>query len=284
MKHLQIFIICLLFITAIKAQDFQGKAIYQSKFRLDMRVDSTQVSQTQQQQIQEMLRKQLEKNFELFFDKNRSIYREEARLEQETGGFGGMMIMVGGALNGKQFKDLKNKTFSKESELMGKNFLIKDSLTVFNWKLVNETKMIGNYLCFKAVATVKNPAMSLNFGRGGGGRNNQNQTENNTKVQAPPQDIIVEAWYSPEVPVNNGPAEYWGLPGLIMEVNADRMTLQLVKLEMNPKEKIQIKELDKGKVVTQKEYDDILKAKTEEMRQNFQGGQRGNTHSIQIRM
>lgn len=281
MKHLQTLLFFLLFVIAIKAQDFQGKAIYQSKFRIDMRVDSTQVSSTQQQQIQEMLRKQLEKNFELFFDKNTSIYREEAKLEQEAGGFGGMMMIIGGALNGKHFKDLKSKSFSKESELMGKNFLIKDSLTVYNWKLVNESKMIGSNLCFKAVATIKNTTMSLNFGRGGG-RNNPTQTGNNP--QPVQQDMIVEAWYSPEIPVNNGPGDYWGLPGLIMEVNADRMTLQLVKLDLNPKDRIQIKDLDKGKVVTQKEYDEIVKTKTEEMRQNFQGGQRGNTHGIQIRM
>ncbi|MDP2087910.1 MAG: GLPGLI family protein [Flavobacteriaceae bacterium] len=284
MKFYKLLLVFLLVSSVIKAQDFQGKAIYQSKFRFDMRLDSTQVSPAQQQQIMEMMRKQLEKNFELFFDKNTSIYKEEARLEQEAGGFGGMMVMIGGAMNGRHFKDVKNKSFTKESELMGKNFLIKDSLKVYNWKLVNETKSIGNYLCFKAIATVKNPAMSLNFGRGGG-RNNQNQTENNTQTQAAPQDMIVEAWYSPEVPVNNGPGEYWGLPGLIMEVNADRISLQLVSLDLNPKDRIQIKELDKGKVVSQKEYDDIVKAKTEEMRQNFEGGQRGNnTHGIQIRM
>lgn len=283
MKLINLMLVFILISSVLKAQDFQGKAVYQSNFRLQMRMDSTQVSQTQQQQIQEMLRKQLEKRFELYFDKSQSIYREEAKLEQETGGFGGMMVMVGGALNGKHYKDLKSKTFAKESELMGKNFLIKDSLKVYPWKLINESKMIGNYLCFKAVAMVKNPTMSLNFGRGAGAGNRQNQTENNPQPTV--QEMLIEAWYSPEVPVNNGPADYWGLPGLIMEVNADRMSLQMVQLEMNPKEKITIKPLDKGNVVTQKEYDDILKAKTEEMRQNFQGGgQRGNTHNIQIRM
>lgn len=282
MKLIHVLLVFILISTALKAQDFQGKALYQLKVKLQMRMDSTQVSQSQQQQIQEMLRKQLEKNFELIFDKNKSIYREEAKLEQETSGFGGMMIMVGGALNGNHYKDLKHKTYAKEAELMGKNFLIKDSLKVYQWKLINETKMIGNYLCFKAVATVINPTLSLNFGRGAAG-NRQNNTE--SKPQTTAQEIIVEAWYSPEVPINNGPSDYWGLPGLIMEVNADRMSLQLVQLELNPKEKINIKELDKGKVVSQNEYEEILKAKTEEMRQNFQGGsQRGNTHNIQIRM
>lgn len=282
MRHFKLLLVFMLLTTVVKAQDFQGKAIYQSKFRMDMKLDSTRISPSQQQQIVEMMRKQMEKTFEFNFDKNTSIYKEEAKLEQESGGFGGMMVMVGGAMNGKHFKDVKNKSFTKESELMGKNFLIKDSLTVYNWKLVNESKMIGKYLSFKAVATIKSNEMSFNMRRGGG----QNRVNPNDSIAAAPRDVIIEAWYSPEVPVNNGPGEYWGLPGLIMEVNADRMSLQLVSLDLNPKEKIKITEPDKGKVVTQKEYNEIMKSKMEEMRENFEGGRRqgGEGHRIQIRM
>lgn len=282
MKKLVILLMLVLFTAPIIAQDFQGKAIYQSKFRMDMQLDSTRISSTQQQQIREMMKRQLEKNFELTFDKYTAIYKEEAKLEQEAGGFGGMMF-IGGAMNGKHFKDVKHKLFTKESELMGKNFLIKDSLTVYNWKLVNESKMIGNYLAFKAVATVKSTEMSFNMRRGGG---QQNRTAPNDSIASAPRDILIEAWYSPEIPVNNGPGEYWGLPGLIMEVNADRTSLQLVSIDLNPKEKIKIAEPDKGKVVSQKEYNEIMKAKMEEMREQFEGGrQRGNeTHGIRIRM
>jgi GLPGLI family protein len=282
MKKITILIILGLFTVVLHAQEFQGKALYQSKFRMDVKLDSTRISPNQQQQIMEMMRKQMEKSFELIFDKNTSIYKEEAKLEQEAGGFGGMMIMIGGAMNGKLFKDVKNKMFTKESEMMGKNFVIKDSLTTYNWKLVNESKMIGKYLNFKAVATVKSNEMSFNM-RGG---RSQNRANPNDSIASAPRDIIIEAWYSPEVPVNNGPGEYWGLPGLIMEVNADRMSLQMVSLDLNPKEKIKITEPDKGKVVSQKEYNEIMKAKMEEMRENFEGGRKqGNdSHRIQIRM
>lgn len=266
---------------AVYAQDFQGKAIYQSKFTLDMKLDSTRVSPAQQQQIMDMMKRQMEKTFELIFDKTTSIYKEEVKLEQEAGSFGGMMF-IGGALNGRQFKDVKNKTYARESELMGKNFLIKDSLTTYNWKMINESKLIGNYLCFKAEATVKGSEMAMNFGR-----NQRNQSENKEdKIETKEREIVIEAWYTPEIPVNNGPADYWGLPGLIVEVKADRSTLSLVKVELNPKEKIVIKVPEKGKVVTKKEYDEIVAAKMEEMRQNFDGGRQrgGEGHRIQIRM
>ena len=63
----------------VSAQDFQGKAIYQSKFRLDMKMDSTRVSPAQQQQIMDMMKRQMEKSFELTFDRTTSIYKEEAK-------------------------------------------------------------------------------------------------------------------------------------------------------------------------------------------------------------
>lgn len=278
MKLIKLLVVFLFSVFIAKAQDFQGKAIYQSKFKIDMKLDSTRVSPIQQQQIMEMMKRQMEKSFELTFDKTTSIYKEEVKLEQEAGGFGGMMF-IGGAMNGKHFKDVKNKTYVRESELMGKNFLIKDSLRVYNWKMVNETKMIGNFLCFKAEAILKGSEMSMNFGR-----NQRNQTDD--KIETKEREILIEAWYTPEIPVSDGPADYWGLPGLIVEVNADRTSLSLLKVELNPKEKIQIKEPDKGKVVSKKEYDEIVASKMEEMRQNFEGGRQkgGEGHRIQIRM
>jgi GLPGLI family protein len=30
--------------------------------------------------------------------------------------------------------------------------------------------------------------------------------------------VVTTAWYTPQIPVSNGPRNYHGLPGLIMEV------------------------------------------------------------------
>ena len=89
-----------------------------------------------------------------------------------------------------------------------------------------------------------------------------------------PKEIEVTAWYTMQIPINQGPGEYWGLPGLILEVNAGRTTLLCSKIVMNPAEKTEIKKPEKGKEVTKKEYNDIIKKKMEEMREMY-GGRRG---------
>lgn len=89
-----------------------------------------------------------------------------------------------------------------------------------------------------------------------------------------PKEIEVTAWYTMQIPVNNGPGEFWGLPGLILEVSSGKTTLLCSKIVMNPVEKNEIKIPTKGKEVTRKEYNDIVKKKMEEMREMY-GGRRG---------
>ena len=91
-----------------------------------------------------------------------------------------------------------------------------------------------------------------------------------------PKEIEVVAWYTPEIPVNQGPGEFWGLPGLILEVSADRTTMLCTKIVLNPEVKEIIEIPEKGKEVTKKEYSDIMKKKMEEMRQMYGGRNRGN--------
>ena len=81
-----------------------------------------------------------------------------------------------------------------------------------------------------------------------------------------PKTVEVTAWYTPQVPINQGPDDFWGLPGLILEVNFDRTTILCTKIVMNPKEKDNIDKPDKGEVVTQEEYTKITMEKMQEFR------------------
>ena len=78
----------------------------------------------------------------------------------------------------------------------------------------------------------------------------------------------VVAWYTPQIPVSQGPSDFWGLPGLILEVNVGTTTMLCSKVIMNPKEKTKIKAPEKGKVVVKTEYKEIITGKMIEMRNN----------------
>ncbi|PHK25603.1 hypothetical protein VF13_42465, partial [Nostoc linckia z16] len=62
---------------------------------------------------------------------------------------------------------------------------------------------------------------------------------------------------------------YWGLPGLILEVNDGRTAILCTKVILNPKEKAEIKAPTSGEKVTQAKFDEIVTKKAQEMREMF---------------
>jgi GLPGLI family protein len=265
----KLILIALLFIiSSLNAQNFQGKAIYQTKRNVDLKMDSTQVDDAQQKMIQEMLRKQFEKTYVLTFDKNASVYKEDEQLDKPKPNQGGIVIQVVGSTN-KLYKNIKEKTYVDAQEMFGKIFLIKDELKTLDWKIEKDTKMIGKYLCFKATAI----KMVDDF---------DDNTMEKKDIQ---KEMKIIAWYTPEIPIAHGPASFYGLPGLILELHEDRMHYVCTKIVLNPKDKFEVTAPKKGKVVTQNQFNDIEEKKSKEMMKNFKSSRKkgdGNTFSIQI--
>jgi GLPGLI family protein len=288
--------IVLLFLTSINfyAQDFQGTAVYESKTSTAEIMKNfggnREITPEMQKNIEERMRKMFEKTFVLNFNKSTSIYKEEEKLDapgQDGGGGRMMMSMMGGG--GTQYKDVKDKIYAVDKDVFGKEFLVKDSLPSYKWQMSSESKKIGDYTCFKATAVVQTDATDFRNFRMRGNKNDDDKVKEekkkdsintNKKTNFLNDDIeqikekTITAWYCPEIPINQGPDKYWGLPGLILEVNDGTTILLCSKIVLNSKDKVEIKAPTKGKQVTQKEYDEIVKKKMEEMREMY-GGQRG---------
>ncbi|MBP7397790.1 MAG: GLPGLI family protein [Flavobacterium sp.] len=289
----KIFFVSILMVSGfINAQNFQGMAVYESKTSTsDMTSNfrgNREITPEMQKQIEERMKAMFEKTFVLTFDKNASTYVEEEKIEAagQQGGFRMMSSMMGGG--GTHYKNVKEKIFSVDKEFAGKEFLVQDSLPKLDWKLSGETKKIGNYMCFKATA-VRPVSQSdfRNFRRKKEDEKKEEVKQEETKTEEKKQDrntnfmdqwevpkeIVVTAWYTPDIPINQGPENYWGLPGLILEVSDGKTVILCSKIVINPKEKKEIKAPKKGKLVTQSEYDKIVAEKMEEWREmGRQGG------------
>ncbi|MGC6525482.1 MAG: GLPGLI family protein [Flavobacteriaceae bacterium] len=263
--RLIIFLLCSTF--SLFAQDFQGVATYKTQQKLDLKIDSTQVGGGEmQKQLMEMLKKQFQKTYVLTFDKNTSIYKEDEELAPPSTGSGMIFISLDGGSD-VLFKDIKNQSFTNQKETFGKQFIIKDRLKPIEWQLHSDTKNIGNYTCYKATYTKEIEEMSMmTFSSSDDEQNDEEPTTSpETKI------ITVTAWYTPQIPVSNGPDNYQGLPGLILEVNDRDLTILCSKITINPKKVIEISEPKKGKQVTQEEYDKIMMKKMEEMSEQYRG-------------
>ncbi len=273
-----------LWTVALTAQDFRGMAVYESKVKMDdAKLDENpNITPEMKKMIEEQMKKMSEKTFVLHFDRNTSIYEEEEILEAGNDPFGGGFKMMSNTMyGGAYYKNTKEQFYLQERDIFGKEFLIRDSLQVFNWELGTESKQIGNYTCFKATAVVpfdmtdfKN--MSRKEPKDDAEKEKQEQSTNFLDMIDVPTELVVTAWYTPQIPVSQGPSNYWGLPGLIMEVSSGKTTVLCSKIVINPKDKKEIKAPKKGKQVTQKEYEKTFMQKMEEFQQMGRG--RGGMH------
>ena len=98
------------------------------------------------------------------------------------------------------------------------------------WDISTESKKIGGYLCYKAVYIKKY------IGRDG-----------NMKT------LPVTAWFAPSLPYNYGPKQYYGLPGLILELHELFGVFLATDIKIGGDKNIMI-EFPKGKTITEEEY------------------------------
>jgi len=263
--------------TNVMAQDFQGIATYKSHRKVDIKLDSTQMNSEMHQRMMDMMKKQFEKTYNLSFNKEESIFKEEERLEAPQPQ-GMVMVMVETGGSDIMYKNTKEKRYTNQNESFSKLFLIQDKLEDLNWELGSETKNIGDYTCYKA--TLKR---EVEVRQSGISVNGDKDLDEETKPKM--EEITITAWYTPQIPVNTGPRNYHGLPGLILEVNDGTETIMCTKVVLNPEKSIEIKEPKKGKKITQKKYDVIMEKKMKEMNERMRSNrERGDGHNIEIRI
>ena len=248
------------------ANDFQGKATYISKSRLELGTWGARMSEARKKQIAARLKNRLEKEFVLVFNKEESLFIEQEQLDAISGATDSWGKNFAA---GENYKNVKSDKQIQQQEFYGKKFLVKDQLQPMTWTLGNETKKIGNYNCFKATTFIPTDDLlwySFSWSRM---RTTNDSEEKTTEVDDKSVDITeVEAWYTPQIPVRHGPSEYWGLPGLILEVSAGETTMLCSKIVLNPSDVIEIEAPSKGSVVTKSEYQDLIQNKMVEFRNN----------------
>ena len=266
-----IFCLSILVPFSTNAQEFQGKAEYVYKAKMSLGRWGAKMNEAQKKQIAARLKNRLEKKYILTFNKTASVYNEYEKLDAMSGATDSWGKNF---TPGEQYKNIKTNTFVQEQEFYGKRFVIQDSLLKIDWIMGTETKQIGNYTCFKATAMI--PSSKMAFWEFSWSKLRQEQRINDDDTKQNDEDksepfTEVTAWYTPQIPVSQGPSEFWGLPGLILEVSSGSTTMLCSKLVMNPEEKTKVEPPKRGTEVTKQEYKDIIFKKMKDFRDNRVG-------------
>lgn len=175
--------------------------------------------------------------FKLFANKTESLFKlEEAlQIKDEFKYKLARAIIVDGY--NEYYINKPNKEVITRKELGGNFFIIESLLSNDDWKITKETKLIKNFTCFKATRTTQE---ILNTNR--------------QKV-----DVLITAWFCPELNYSFGPVGNYGLPGLILQLdNGDKIVYYAKKIEF-VKNNISIEIPKKGDRVSEKEFNTIVK-------------------------
>ncbi|MFY9242844.1 MAG: GLPGLI family protein [Polaribacter sp.] len=259
---LSVFIILLALNT--NAQKISGKATYISKTKMDLGSWGARMSEGQKKEMAARLQNRLEKTYILSFNNKESVFLEEEKIDAISGAtdsWGGYFS------RGDHYKNIQDTKLLQSQEFYGKRFLIKDNLYKIDWTMGTETKKIGDYTCYRAKAFV--PYSELNWYNFSWSDLSSISEGEDKKTEE--KMIVVDAWYTPQIPTAQGPAEFWGLPGLILEVSADNTTLLCTEIVINKEEKVNIEAPDKGTEINKIDYVSTVRKKMVEMRNNRMG-------------
>ncbi|MFT7250321.1 MAG: GLPGLI family protein [Flavobacterium sp.] len=156
---------------------------------------------------------------------NDSIKDNETYLDYEKN----EVIRIDKSMQKYIYKDLKkNITYSKLNSF-DETLNVKDSLMDRKWKITTETKIINGFNCKKAISKVFKGK--------------------------------IFAWFTEEINIKTGPDLFDGLPGLILEINAEHFNWIATSIKTELKDSIIKKPEFIGKTYTFKEGKKLTKQK-----------------------
>lgn len=276
----KLFTLVLVLIIQSTFAQFNGVANYQSKMSLGLENLEIKGDPALAELLKAKMANGIDESFVLQFNTSETLYTSEQKLENNPNSPG--VFMKTSNNDKKLYTNVKEKLFLEEQTTFSeKTYLVKDSLPTYKWEISGESKKIGNYTCFKATSVEKVTAEELaKYEKSV----SENKNSTNIMMREKPKDKVVTAWFTNEIPVSVGPDMFWGLPGLILEVQFDKVILVCTKVVLNPTNAKPIERLKKGKLISEKEFEKIQDKEIEkmsEMQMGNSGGKAGTVITIQ---
>lgn len=224
MKKKLILLLIIFINTSISSQTISGKVTYVVSIQPlnEKKLDSSYQARTKKKMdkwMRDILKKTPPVNAYLEFTNNESLYYVEDKMQNDGKSTFNLTRTAAGS-DHKYYKNTDTKEYFYENNT---GELLLTDIEPRKWKITQESKNIGGYICFKAI--------------------DLSSTKKTTFV-----------WFAPQIPVSFGPKDFNGLPGLVLLVEMKKRTFTASKIVLNPKKKIKIKKPTKGRKETIEEY------------------------------
>lgn len=154
--------------------------------------------------------------FDLYFDRNRSIYKPGREGDAQQKGY-----WSDPASDNIVYSDLTAKKVKAVKQVYEQKFLVQDTMRRMDWRLKSEIRTIAGYKCRKAVGIICD-------------------------------SVYVVAFYAEDILASSGPEMFGNLPGMVLELAIPRLhtTWTATRVELLAVKDDDFKTPEKGKKVS----------------------------------
>lgn len=132
----------------------------------------------------------------------------------------------------KLYRNFEKDKKTEVVEMLGKTYVIEDSLHTPVWKIGNQIKDVAGYICMRA------------------------------EMEDPVKKQTITAWFAQDIPVSAGPERANGLPGLILELSLNNgdVVIEATGVAFRPltPDELKLPKL-KGKKINDAGYDALIR-------------------------
>jgi len=236
MKKLILFLGLLACVTAVRVVQGQTAATT-GVIRYEVKVNVHRRLPADRQDMKNVIPEFNTHQQELIFNQTESLYKpvedDEEDMEAESSG----MRMRFKRPQGLYYFDQAAARSVIQQDIMGKKYLVEDSLAILPWKFGAETKTILGYACKQASYY------------------NEEQK----------RDVV--AWYTDKLRPFLGPERYNSLPGAVLQidVNAGELTITAQKVEPRTLKKNELKAPTGGERITTAQFQKLAQEQAQRM-------------------
>ena len=202
------YLLAIIFISILTAGFSQQQFIQRGKITYERKLGQFTLMESIQQDGENMFWEEMKKvlprivtdSYVLDFNPEASVYRlEKANTDNKY-----FLSSLKPMDDAYTVQDFSAQLLTMKTAVFEKKYLIKDSLTKYQWKITGEVRQIAGFDCKKAIAKIAD-------------------------------SVVVVAFYTDEILVKGGPESFNGLPGMIMGIAIPRLSLTLfaTKIELN---------------------------------------------------
>lgn len=214
--------------TAQGQKDISGTVLYKASHNKTLITENKDNNKEGIKAANELLNNASDIHATLTFNNKESSYRVDDKLEIDGIKSLNITYLFAGGKN-LFYHNRDSIHLLEANSSFGKIYLIKQDPP--NWIITKETKDIDGLKCVMAYST----------------------TTSGSK-----EKIDATAWFSPSIPVSYGPMRYFGLPGLIIELQFSKMTFIAEKINLNI-ENVVIEKHKSQEILSHKEFMEIAK-------------------------